>query len=216
MVASVQAGTWWEDFNDGNFDGWEALSQDTAVEADWAVVDGELVATRNARSMQLVIGTFDWKNYSIEAKIKLIRRLSPPQDPLAGIAIRKKGGAYYLFFLTFDWNGKGGLVGGVAAAPPVEKGFLQFEPQADVWYTLKVEAQNQTFRAFLDDELAFEFNDDRLETGRLGLTMRYMQAHFDDVVITGDDVPDRGQPFVVSVDPKAKLTTTWAAIKQGR
>ena len=216
MGASVQAGTWWEDFNDGNFDGWETLTiaQGPGPAGDWAVVDGELVAERNGTSIQIVVGEFDWKNYSIEAKIKLIRRLSPPQIPLAGIAIRKRGGAYYMFFLTFDWNGKGGLVGGIAKAPPIEKGFLQFRVQTNVWYKLKVEAQNNTFRAFLDDELAFEFDDHTHGTGKVGLTIRFMEAHFDDIVITGPDVPDNGKPSAVS--PQAKLATTWATVKQGR
>jgi len=122
--------------------------------------------------------------------------------------------AFYIEFLLF--SGKNGLLGGLVVDGqfPQEKGFKPFEPQFDVWYVLKVEAQKQDFRVFLDDKLAFEFNDGKFKAGKLGVTIRYIEVHFDNIVMKGNDVPNKGQPFAVS--PQTKLATTWATIKQGR
>ena len=215
------AGTWWEDFNDGDFKGWEIAGPDPrGAKADWSVKDGELVATRDFLATQLIVGTIDWKDYSIETKIKLVQRLSPPNLPLAGIVLRDQGGRgvhnNYTFDLTVDWNGKNGLLGGVIVNNffPIETGFKQFVPKFDVWYTLKVEAKRSSFRAFLNDELAFEFEDKRFKSGKLGVIARYIQAHFDNIVIKGNEVPNKGRPFAVSSG--GKLTMLWGAIKRNK
>ena len=55
-----------------------------------------------------------------------------------------------------------------------------------------------------------------MDKERLGGAFNSTTVHFDDVVITGDDVPDMnmsGEDMDFSVEPKAKYTTTWAAIK---
>ena len=55
------------------------------------------------------------------------------------------------------------------------------------------------------------YEDSTFAEGKVGLGAAFGSTtiHFDDVVITGDDVPDMD----LSVEPKGKYTTTWAAIK---
>lgn len=48
-------------------------------------------------------------------------------------------------------------------------------------------------------------------TGAAGLGLSNQTARFDNVVITGDSIPDSGG---LSVDPKAKLATTWGSLKR--
>ena len=76
------------------------------------------------------------------------------------------------------------------------------------------------FQFYIDDELVLEYQDSTFDTGKVGIGGSFNSTiiHFDDVVITGDDVPDMDMNLFVedmdfSVEPKAKYTTTWAAIK---
>ena len=48
-------------------------------------------------------------------------------------------------------------------------------------------------------------------TGAAGLGLSNQTARFDNVVITGDSIPNRGG---LSVNPRAKLTTTWGSLKR--
>ena len=48
-------------------------------------------------------------------------------------------------------------------------------------------------------------------TGAAGLGLSNQTARFDNVVITGDSIPDSGG---LSVDPKTKLATMWGSLKQ--
>ncbi|MXV75918.1 DUF1080 domain-containing protein [Candidatus Poribacteria bacterium] len=48
-------------------------------------------------------------------------------------------------------------------------------------------------------------------TGGMGLGLSNQTARFDNVVITGDSIPDRGG---LSVTPKAKLATVWGSLKR--
>jgi hypothetical protein len=86
-----------------------------------------------------------------------------------------------------------------------------FSWDMDTWYHLKVTADGDTFQFYVDDELALEYEDSTRTTGEIGFGGAFNSTtiHFDDVVITGDDVPDMN----LSVESKAKYTTTWAAIK---
>ena len=48
-------------------------------------------------------------------------------------------------------------------------------------------------------------------TGAAGLGLSNQTARFDNVVITGDSIPDSGG---LSVTPKAKLATVWGSLKR--
>ena len=48
-------------------------------------------------------------------------------------------------------------------------------------------------------------------TGAAGLGLSNQTARFDNIVITGDSIPDSGG---LSVTPKAKLTTVWGSLKR--
>ena len=48
-------------------------------------------------------------------------------------------------------------------------------------------------------------------TGAVGFGLSNQTARFDNVVITGDSIPDRGG---LSVDPKTKLATMWGSLKR--
>ena len=61
---------------------------------------------------------------------------------------------------------------------------------------------------FLIGELA----DQRYATGRVGLYVYNMKAHFDNVVIVGEDIPENDFS-TSSVEGPGKLAATWAETK---
>jgi len=83
----------------------------------------------------------------------------------------------------------------------------------NTWYKLKLVAKGAHFDVYLDNALVTAFDDDTVASGRAGLFICKAHAHFDDVIITGDEIPDRGPR---AIEPKSKLVTTWGKMKQAR
>ena len=55
----------------------------------------------------------------------------------------------------------------------------------DTWYRLKVTAQGGHFSCYDDDKMIFDFDDNKIAKGKVGLWARDdSQAQFDDVKIT--------------------------------
>ncbi|MBI1925058.1 hypothetical protein HYR99_12520 [Candidatus Poribacteria bacterium] len=89
-----------------------------------------------------------------------------------------------------------------------------FEWELNTWYELKVTAEGDQFKIYVDDELVHDYVDATHPSGAIGISTLFAgtTAHFDDFSVTGDDVPDTAR----AVDTKAKLATTWATIKGGK
>jgi len=85
-------------------------------------------------------------------------------------------------------------------------------PQIDEWYRLRIDQKGNKISFYIDDELKNQSNDDLHPSGGVGLYAYNAIVEFDNVVITGDDIPDTG-PSGYAVKPKAKLTATWASMK---
>ena len=55
--------------------------------------------------------------------------------------------------------------------------------------------------------------DDLHLSGGIDLFAYHAIVNFDNVVVTGDDIPNVG-PSGYAVEPEAKLATTWGSIKR--
>jgi len=53
-------------------------------------------------------------------------------------------------------------------------------------------------------------SESRIPTGRVGVIVQGI-AHFDNIVITGDDIPGN----IAAVSASGKLATTWGSLKDG-
>ena len=71
--------------------------------------------------------------------------------------------------------------------------------------------EKEHIKTYLDDNLILEFDDSSEKSGNINLISWGLETHFDNVIITGADIPDGGS--LKSVDAKRKLTTTWSNIK---
>ena len=92
---------------------------------------------------------------------------------------------------------------------------LPFTLSKDTWYELKIIAKGDHFELYIDGEPVGEFEDNSIPSGKVGLSVRNTHVHFDDVVITGPEIPDGG-PGSISVRQKHELVTTWGTLKQKR
>ena len=78
------------------------------------------------------------------------------------------------------------------------------------WYHLKGIAHEDNFELYIDGELMASMSDSRFPTGRVGLQANGCLANFDNVIITGDDVPDN----TAAVSASGKLATTWGQLRK--
>ncbi|MBI1922861.1 hypothetical protein HYR99_01285 [Candidatus Poribacteria bacterium] len=78
LVPSTRAGTFRDDFEDGNLKDWRQETPFAQEPTLWEIVDGELECTRpDSKSTLLITGEFDWKDYTIEYDVKLLKDLGP-------------------------------------------------------------------------------------------------------------------------------------------
>jgi len=91
--------------------------------------------------------------------------------------------------------------------------FLAGVPRIGEWYRLNIDQEGSKISSYISDELKHQANDDLQKSGGVCLVAYNAIVEFDNVVITGDDIPDVG-PSGYAVQPKAKLAATWGEIKK--
>jgi hypothetical protein len=69
---------------------------------------------------------------------------------------------------------------------------LPFALSKDIWYELKIIVKGDNFEFYIDGEPAGEFKDNSIPSGKVGLVVKNAHVHFDDLIISGDDVKDGG------------------------
>lgn len=221
LATSGWAGTLKDDFGDGNFEGWRIWKFGNQS-AKWFVKEGKLigVSTRNCGiTSDMIIGDETWKNYEIEVQFKVEKTFIPRNCPDRGAVMGV--GVHY-----DEASGINLAAFGVSTREPSpnwDKVFCEFFIQgvgqnthagdfttiAGKWYTVKFVVNENRYEVFIDDKPICEFLTGLPEKGGAGMFVLNSEVHFDNVRITGDDVPDMN----LSVTPKAKLTTTWGRLK---
>ena len=228
------AGTWSDGFEGEKLEGWERGGWRTIA---LKMTDGELsMEVHNHFTGYLrVIGSNQWKNYTVKVKVKIIEIFGPFVD--GGIMIYESGYSnwvrphFFYFFVADNWElkeaQKVGEVPQPGTPPEGEGAFVfpwinqvkegkakVFRPKRDHWYTLEAIAGPGYAEFYLDDELVGKFNHRELESGSVGLVVSNALVQFDDFVVTGPDIPDGGPGGIsIAVQPKSKLATTWGTLK---
>jgi hypothetical protein len=210
------AGTWRDDFEDGNLDGWEGLPDPC-----WTVEDGECSGEffADPTFTAIRIGDAGWKDYTVKCKMKFVGIDKKPPRTGAGISFRNSG---------MDWARYGFLINpnsdtavGWEVVTVHSEIPLPFTLSKDTWYELKIIVEGEHFEFYIDGKPAGEFEDNSRPSGKVGLFVRNVHAHFDDLIISGDDVEDGGSwdaakhPEEKAVEPKGKLATSWGKLKTG-
>jgi hypothetical protein len=216
-MSSAWAGTFIDDFEDGNLDGW-AESYPWAARASWSVENGELVgiSTHNigADTHLYLLDSSDWQDYDISARVKVTESFTKNICG-AGLLVRQMGRLNYLNFKILMHDQ---LIG-----PDVPKArylwqdnndweVLHKEPldlQFGVWYDLLLEASGSHFSFYVDGEKVIDCESTLFDSGEVGVVLNGAEAHYDNLVVTGDEIPDMSTP----VESNGKLATSWTRLK---
>jgi len=202
------AGTFKDDFNDGNFDGWETRTLLGGPANEWKVDNGVLTCMRpNDWASMLIFGKKEWRNYSIECDVKMVKILV--NDSFVGYELRTQNSLNDAVSATLSGKNAGLAVWSnwQAVASANKKG--GFDHQLNRWYRLKGVANENKFEFYIDGELAASLSDLHYPTGRIAMYVYGLAAQFDNVVITGDDVPNNASALA----PQGKLATVWGQMK---
>ncbi|MBM3211997.1 DUF1080 domain-containing protein [Candidatus Poribacteria bacterium] len=219
MALYSYAGTFTDNFSDGNMDGW--VLNIAGAGGDWKVENGELILqSRGFSAKGFKIGENDWQDYTIQVNIKITKHIVTAIWEQAGIGFR----------LLTDNNDI--LISGYYLAlgtPGADKKELRtyfydfvnsqsfnlrsvpFEWKLDKWYVLKAVIEGNSFKHYVDDKLMMEYTDSNSANGTIGLSVTgSTEAHFDNFSMTGHDIQGNSE----SVYAQDKLTVKWGGIKK--
>ncbi len=217
-VSPAFAGTWRDDFEDGNLDGWAMFNPIPAEK--WGVEDGEcsgqwtpaIPGTYSA--LQLHAENADsWEDYTVTFRAKLVESFGRAGggDCCFGITFRMpigRGVSTYSAFIHPESN----EVSFFEEAREISVVSLPFDILEDTWYELKVIAEGDHLEFYINGELIGSFDDDSFPSGGIELGVANTHVHFDDVVITGPEIPNGGPGFAVA--SQSKLATMWGSVKR--
>ena len=86
-------------------------------------------------------------------------------------------------------------------------------PQIGEWYRVKIDVVGNSISYYVDGKLLHQAKDNLHSSGGVNLYAYNASMEFDNIVITGDEIPDAG-PGGYAVQPIAKSATTWGRIKR--
>jgi len=202
ILASIAlAGTWQENFDNGLPDGWNDVS------GEWKIEKDAYAETSGGQYAKTMFGDEDWADYTVEVDVTLVKNVNVNA---AGLLIRAdaNGDNGMRFWIRTDqhkcqfsrWRAN---EWDHIATP------LPLEPEIGETYRLKIVAEGQNYRCFVDNELLFEGEDDMKfrDSGRIGFITFEAYAHFDNLIIDGEEIP------AFAVEPTGKLATCWGRLK---
>ena len=207
--------------DDGKMGNWRRIENGAiAANNKWFVNDGILVVESENSTPSAIIfddgNSLTWRNYEYQIDFKIERIIPGVRPSVFGIGGRAddnrpgaNGATLYHWTRIFKpWNQ-------FVCDFSVEGKFFvrgdgDFPLDMEAWYTARFVVEENQFTAFFNDEQICNFEDNGMpEEGSVFLFASNVEAHFNNLRVTGDDIPNPG----TSVDPKAKLATTWGEIK---
>ena len=211
------AGTWTDAFEDDNTHGWTILNNINNKSAKWWIDRGEAVCETLARNTPstLATGEVDWRNYSFSCKAKLDKGKDKPAEPATfGIILHHRSEEFAFYALRISYPSEIVYITKYNPAGASTLGEFDFPAKLDTWYTLMASIDSRGKIKFKIDDVVFTTVDaDSIKNGKAGLVVSNAQARFDDIEITGDNVPNGG-PGTLLVEPSGKLAITWGTLKR--
>jgi hypothetical protein len=192
---------------DNNADGW------TVANGTWTAQNGVYSVAAGEAAMHSIVGDVNWTDYVLEAKVRL------DAGNWAGLVFRAQNEfEYYVYYLNVPDN-KSELWRHRQGAFDARNAITSNIPATNItivngeWLDVQVVVEGDTFRFWINGELQGELQDTvgpSYASGMIGVWAWDTAASFDDVRVSGDDIPGTVTP----VEPKDKLTTAWGRIKQ--
>lgn len=214
VAVSSWAGTWSDNFNDGDLDGWQTFEENRGLEK-WTVENGEASAKSFGTFAILYTGEADWKDYTVECKAnpKSLGRLGLNTMGI-WVRLQEHDGYYMAMWMSPAGDARYAIFKKFTVIKSVDLANLGKLPMPGLnkWYKLKAKVEGNKLSFYVNDMLALEVKDDTIKSGKVGLCVQgtSVHAHFDEVKITGADIPNKGP---LSVHSKFRLATSWGKIK---
>lgn len=210
-IMPVFAGTWRDDFEDNKTNEWEIYNEDKQLEK-WWINDGEAVGEIFSPPFSSIwlTGDIEWEFYSVSCRVML----EEDRNELSSIALnlhdRGAERSRYIFIIDYVVN-TARIIKGVPGGGQRE---IEFVAEKGVWYDLKATVNETGELEFqINDTVFGAFDPQPLSGGQVGLMVTDARARFDNVEITGNNIPNGGPGKPFDVAPKDKLTTTWGKLK---
>ncbi len=222
FLSSAWAGTFVETFSDRDINEWqEIILFDFKVKpGSWQIIDRELHWINTDQLLNfLTIGDDRWADYVIEFDVKPLEKHGPGN---IGIAARMQE-TIGLASIIADWafpDPEQGLKAICFGGDFHGKKFEIFgsEPidsllELGVWATMKLQANKEDFTFWVNGKQVLEARDPAFQFSRggVGLILTNYTARFDNIVITGKGVPNKGE---LPIEPQTKLATIWGSLKE--
>lgn len=174
--------------SEGRFDFTQSLDQWESVTGKWGVEDvadaskgKALVQRATSNDFNVIVAPGGpWADADISVRFKPI---SGSEDASAGIVFRFSEGRYYViranalednFNLYFYDRGRRQLAGSRVKAPALGQ-----------WHKLRISAEGERLKGWLNDQQLIDHRDNRFASGRIGLwTKANSITAFDDLIVS--------------------------------
>ena len=208
------AGTWADAFEDNNTQEWEVFNTFDEEETKWWIDRGEAVCETFEPNILSIWATGEpsWKNYSLSCKTKLVKAKGEPAT--FGIIVHQQWEklSFYEFLIFYPWEIV--HITKVSREGADTLGEFDFTVKLDTWYTLTASIDSRGKIKFqIDNEVFTAVDTNPIKKGKAGLVASGAQVRFDDVEITGTNIPDGG-PGALPIEPRGKLAITWGKLKK--
>lgn len=211
------AGTFRDDFEDGNWAGWEIFPD---IRERFSIINGVMRLDNLNKpefGVNLHIMGNKWRDYSFSTDMRIVE-----VEPNAWA-----GGAVFLRWDRDigpfeDYTLFGAVINGWNARCNTERnGNIDTvwninlpiaSPQVGTWYRVEIKAIGNEISFYVNNKLQHKQKDDRHQKGGTGCIALYAIVEYDNVVIEGPDIPDIG-PSGFGVCSANKLTITWGQLR---
>ncbi|MFC1712530.1 family 16 glycoside hydrolase [Candidatus Poribacteria bacterium] len=193
------ADTWVEDFDLENVDEWNE------VVGEWNTEEGGYAETAGTDYAKTMFGDETWTNYTIEVDVTLVENVSTNAVGILARADENGDNGYRFWIRTDSQNAQFSKWENNAYAH-LEQPALPVE--VGETYRLKMVMDGDLLQCFVNDELVVDLKNDFRDSGRVGLICYRSYPRYDNLVITGENIPTN-----LAVQSTGKLTVTWGTIK---
>jgi hypothetical protein len=214
ISATAWAGTFSDNFDDGNYNGWDQHNFTPGLQCgEWSVKEGVLNYKGSAERTicHLILGDDNWTDYTIDCDARMIRNFRDSTRIMIAIHMAKEPSNDHVYYVLGPINGVNSVgVGTFVNGGGANENWALFDMEMGRWYELTAEVIGTKHRFLIDGELVVEHDIANFISGKLGIGCTGAEVEFDNIVITGPDVPD----LTYSVQPERKLAATWGHIRE--
>lgn len=190
LAITTYAGTFFDDFNDGNADGW------TYINGNWRVENNMLAQDQGGDVYKALVTDLQISSQSIATQMYIGSTKWPDWGGADGVTIWYKDSNNWIDVIVYPWAGAINvtqLIDGVATTST-------YSPQLygnHIWYDLRVNADAATgeVSVYIDNTYLFTYEASTpYRTGLSGVNSHNAGGYFDNFRLTSNDIASAPEP----------------------